>query len=164
LFAEETKHLLMAEAFGIAGSAISVASLLIQLAEKIERIRNFWVSIRDAPDFVLDISQSLEQLGELLQLRASKVTTPNLLLLDIISRCSKRVQHLEAILERLEPGVRSDRKIIRIWYSYKTRLRRTDIKDIQDSLKDAKSDLILANQAEEYVSGDYVLQVLSHTC
>jgi hypothetical protein len=147
-----TSHSRMAEAFGIAGSAISVASLLIQLAETTERIRDFCKSIRDAPDYIHDISQDLEQLRELLRRRANKVTAPNRLLLDIVAKCAKKVQRVEAIVERLEPGIRSSRKGVRLWYSYKAHLRRNDIKDIQESLRDAKANLMLANQDEEYVT------------
>ena len=139
------------EAFGIAGGTITFVSFLIQLADKTQTILDFWSSIRDAPEYVHDIAHDLEQVRELLRKRVEKVAVPNTLLLEIVEKCARRIQKLERILDRLEPGFRSQRRIIRLWYSYKTLLRKNDIKEIQDSLRDAKFDLIIANQNEEYV-------------
>lgn len=56
----------MAEAFGLAASVLSVASLAIQLGDSLQKAYEFWESIEDGPDDIRRISTELRWLANFL--------------------------------------------------------------------------------------------------
>lgn len=55
----------MAEAFGLAASVLSVASLAIQLGDSLQKAYEFWESIEDGPDHIRRLSSELRFLANI---------------------------------------------------------------------------------------------------
>jgi hypothetical protein len=134
------------EALTVAGGAIGIASLLIQLADQIQNLHCYWTSHKNAPEAVATIRLDLEQFRELLQQRADQTSNPSKLRLRIVKQCQAKIRCLEELVEDLEPGFRSSNKTVRYWNKHKYTQRKRHIEKFQQTLHDAKSDLILANQ------------------
>ena len=134
------------ETLGIAGGIVSIVSLFIQLADRVQILLDFWRSFQEAPEDVQFILRDLQQLRDILQHRAGTISAPSQLLLDVVGRCHQKIERLEGLLEDLEPGFKSPHRVVRKWHSFKATLRRNCIKEFRDALADTKTDLILVNQ------------------
>jgi hypothetical protein len=129
-----------------AGGVLSSVSLLVQLIDQVEALREFWQSFKDASNDVALILHDLNLLKDLLKDRANTLPVPSTLLVDVITKCEKKMVPLVRIVQEIEPGFKSRHKTVRLWSSYKTVKKAAYIKKFQDALHDAKGDLILVNQ------------------
>jgi hypothetical protein len=136
-----------------AASAISVASIGIQITESIHSLIRFCKSMKDAPDVIESISEDLAVLDEILtslltyhqciQLqRPDSSTESPQPVPKALTICLKRLRGLEQMVSGLEKGM-SSRKA---WTSLKAALKDDTIKNFQTSLESAKASLVLANQ------------------
>jgi len=130
----------------VAGGVLSIVSLLIQLIDKVNELREYWRSFRDAPQQVAAIIEDLGHLKDLLSDRANSLPVPSKSLLIVIARFERKIGPLESLIEELEPGFRSRHRVVRYWSAYKTTKKTTQLDNFQVALHDAKTDLILANQ------------------
>ena len=134
--------------FSTAASAVSVASIGIQIAESIHGLIKFCKSIRDAPEAIQTISEDLVLLDEILnslmtyyqtdQRRDHSATAqPAQTALNV---CLVRLRRLERMTSKLENRLAQSRA----WGSLKTALKENSIQKFQSSLEKTKTSLILA--------------------
>ena len=50
----------MAEAFGVAASAVGIASLGIQIVNSVRQLLDLWTYIKEAPEFVRKLLEDLK--------------------------------------------------------------------------------------------------------
>jgi N-terminal domain on NACHT_NTPase and P-loop NTPases len=137
----------------VAGGVLGIVSLLVQVSDKIEALRAFWKSFKDAPHDVADIIEGLEQLQELFRERAMNMPVPSKTLLDVIARVDGKIMPLENLARELDDSFKSPRRVTRMWAAYRTAKKDVQIKKFREALMEAKTDLILANQMIlEYVT------------
>ena len=136
---------------GLSGAAgvIAVGSVTVQLADSVKKLRDFWCSVKDAPDDVRAIAGDLEVLSRILaeisletQTQDQSPSTKAALL-----RCIDGTKPLAAIVEDLEPGFESRSARTRKWSALKTVFKAEKIKKYQSSLEGVKTSLILAQQS-----------------
>ncbi|KAH6995067.1 hypothetical protein EDB80DRAFT_876950 [Ilyonectria destructans] len=130
-----------------AGAAIGAFSLIIQLTERVESLRAFCKSFKDAPHDVSEMGQCLSELRALLKERASTHPMPSPALNAVLRRCDRRIKPLETLVSKLEPGFKSRHKTVRVWTRFATTQNAANVKKLRDELADAKLDLIIASQA-----------------
>lgn len=135
------------EALALSASVFSVASLFIQLAEKVQQLHDFWNSFQNAPSDIKHVVLDLQMFCDILDEGARSNVDSNPLLFKVLTRCDSKVESLKRIVESLEPGFASKRSIKRKWSSFKATLKKKNLTEFQRSLADTKLDLILIHQA-----------------
>lgn len=130
----------------VAGGVLGSVSLLIQLIDTVEALRAFWESVQDAPRRIASIVVDLKRLRGLLEDRATSLPAPSKLFLDVVSQYESKIAPLENIIEELEPGFRSRRRVIRYLNAYRAHKRNDQIDRFYNVLRDVKADIILVNQ------------------
>ncbi|PQE07814.1 ankyrin repeat-containing protein [Rutstroemia sp. NJR-2017a WRK4] len=129
--------------FSAAASAIGVISLAIQLADSINKLHEFWSSVRDAPQEVREITNDLKCLTSLLKEVANGGNHgPNVQW--GLECCETKLKSLFNIVQQLDPNFYSSNRRARIWNSVKVTLKKNKLKEFRDSLEGTKTTLILA--------------------
>jgi len=138
---------LQMDPFSTAAAAISVLSLAIQLVDTVQKVKEFWKSIKDAPADVSDIVNELDCILSILQelgeQDGERGPPGNVLVVKALQACGIYVRRLAACVRDLNPGLASG-KGVRTWTSLKVVLRRERIQSSQEALERVKSNLILA--------------------
>ena len=148
----------------VAGAAIGTLSLTIQLADRVEELRTFFKSFRDAPQEVAELGESLKTLRLVLTERAERLPLPNTALKHALSQCDRRITPLEECVRRLEPRFKSSRVSVRLWARLSATQNAAYVKKLRDDLMEAKANLMLVIQLlQEYVlSLFFVLRLHPH--
>lgn len=128
------------------GGVVSIASLAIQLGDKVQQVHDFWHSFKQAPAEIQQILQDLDSFSDLLDAGPRSNSNYDPLVLQILQRCDEKIEILRTRVTKLEPGFRSQKAVIRQWSSFNVVLKRKIIEKSQTAIRDAKSDLVLANQ------------------
>ena len=131
-----------------AASAMAVASLAIQLAEKAKRLCDFWSSIKDASEYIRAINADLELLTSVLAEMAFEAqrTSPNTTLAAVLQSCTGKLKLLAALTNSLEPGFASSSSRTKHWTAFKLILKSEKLTRFQEVLESLKSTLVLAQQ------------------
>ena len=135
------------EAFATASSTVSVVSLCVQLAEKIQILHDFWNSFQDAPANIKRIAEDLDIFNHIFQQGVRTQRTDNATLRRLLERTEDKIVKLEELVQKFEPNFGSKRLIIRKWASFRATLNKGNIEKFQRSLRDTKLDLILVGQS-----------------
>ncbi|KAF7545184.1 hypothetical protein G7Z17_g9366 [Cylindrodendrum hubeiense] len=146
-----------------AGAAIGAFSLIIQLAERVESLRAFCKSFKDAPQDVSEMGQCLSELRTLLKEKANTQPMPSPALNATLLRCDRRIKPLETLVAKLEPGFKSRHKRVRVWTRFAATQNAAHVKKLRDELADAKLDLILAGQAMSSGSNQGIYPTIHNT-
>ncbi len=130
-----------------AAGAVSFVSLAIQLFDKVQEVRNFWRSIKDAPaevnelirelDCILGILQGINELDDNLCLQNDGP------LVETLRACEMHIGKVSATVHDLKGGFAGG-KTSRTWTSLRFTLRKGQIKSSQEALERVKSNLMLA--------------------
>ncbi|KAH7141251.1 hypothetical protein B0J13DRAFT_54795 [Dactylonectria estremocensis] len=155
---DTTRALLLA-----AGAAMGVTGLIFQLAERVESLRAFCKSFKDAPHDVSEMGQRLAELRALLNERAKTHPMPSPTLKAVLQRCDRQIRPLEALIAKLEPGFKSRHKSVRVWTRFATTQNAAHVKSLRDELADAKLDLIIANLATSGVTNSDAYPTMQNT-
>ena len=134
---------------GLSGAAgvIAIGSVVVQLADGIKKLRDFWCSVKDAPDDIRAIAGDLEVLSCILAEIGLETKDQSPSTEAALLRCINGTKPLAAIVEDLEPGFESKSARTRKWSALKTAFKGEKIKRYQSSLKGVKTSLILAQQS-----------------
>lgn len=130
----------------VAGAAIGTLSLAIQLAERVQDLRNFFTSLKDAPQEVAELGESLQTLRLVLTERARSLPLPNPALKNALLQCDRRIKPLEDVVQKLEPRFKSSHATVRFWAKLSTTQNATYVKKLREKLVEAKADLMLVVQ------------------
>lgn len=134
----------MAEAFGVAGSAVGIISLALQLGEGISKLRDFWKAVKDAPEEILDILDELESTHEVL--KEIEHNLGNQTISPAATRslgfCQKGMNILHSAVKELDGEMRKRKK----WGGVKMVMKKELLEKMEKRLGRASSLMIMAHQ------------------
>ena len=131
-----------------AASGIAVVNVAIQLADSVQKLCDFWTSVKDAPEDINRFSLELTILSNVLA-RVAQHNRPDGLLESVLKSCRSNVSQLTRMLNRIEPGFASNNPHIRKWNAVKAVFKKAEVKKFQDALERTKSTLILMQQVQD---------------
>lgn len=127
--------------------ALSATASIVAVADGVKKLRDFWCSVRDAPDDVRAIARDLEVLSQILAEINLEGQDQNASMKAALSRCVDGTKPLAAIVQDLEPGFESKRSRTRKWSAFRMAFKSEKIKIYQSSLERMKTTLNLAQQS-----------------
>jgi len=130
----------MAEVLGVVASGLSVGSFAIQVVDSVQKLRNFWNSIKDAPDNIKALLEELDTLGRIIILEDQGQASSEARL-----HCQSAASKVTAVVKDLE-GVFGTAKRARYWAKVKAALEEKKLEKCLKRLERAKLSLILAKQ------------------
>lgn len=136
------------EGLSTAASAIAVVSIVVQLAENVTKLCDFWNSIREAPEDIRAISTDLELLSSVLTQIAVETqhVEPDTTLVAALHGCSVKVKILATLLHEIEPGFASTSSHVRKWTALKAVLKHAQLIKFREALERLKRTLLLVQQ------------------
>ncbi|TVY32214.1 hypothetical protein LSUB1_G008307 [Lachnellula subtilissima] len=138
----------MAE-LGVAASAISIASIAIQVGDSIIKLKDFWNHVKEAPEEIKWLMEEIETLGFVLSgVESSKAHSDPLHLEPAFANrclesCRKGASILEAVVKEADEEIRKRRKVGGV----KAVLKKGTIERLKERLRSAQLMLMLSNQA-----------------
>lgn len=136
----------------VAGGAIAVLSLSLQLGQSVQNIHCFWSSFTDAPLEVRRIQEDLsllkfllESIAEFYQSHPIVIVSSHSAATRSLDLCRLKVQKLASIVDALQAGLNGNRRQ-RCWAMFKTALRKNVIAETVEHLEGAKTTLLIVNQ------------------
>ncbi len=138
------------DGLSVAASGIAVVSVAVQLAESSKKLRDFWKSIKEAPEDIRAISVDLEILSNVLIQIANETqhVEPDATLIAALSGCCVKVKILTTILNEIEPGFASTSARVRKWTAFQAVLKRGELIKFQEALESLKGTLLLVQQTQ----------------
>ncbi|CAF9920432.1 hypothetical protein IMSHALPRED_004893 [Imshaugia aleurites] len=129
-------------------SGLAVVSIAIQLAENFKKLRDFWISIKEAPEDIRAISVDLELVSSVLTQIAYETqhVEPDATLIAALNGCCVKVKTLTTLLNEIEPGFASISSRIRKWTAFKAVLKHRELMRFQETLERLKGTLLLVQQ------------------
>ena len=121
----------------------AVVSLGIQLGSTVKEINDFVRTVRDAPDEVLRLAETLEQLLEilkqvhiLLERQDSISTVPDsfTIIASALQGCERRVKKLEALVTRVKKSLNGQHRYQRAAAALRSVLKKDEILDLRHQL------------------------------
>lgn len=148
-------------------SAIAVVSLAVQLVDTVHEISKFLKNVQDAPNEVLRLIETLDQLqGTLDNLR--QLIDQQFLVLRLpgspvfinkaMNNCEKQIKALETFVRAAKRSFKHERRLRRTWASMRAVAKKQDIEDMQCRLRDAKMDLQFALSSNSWQLHMYHIQ------
>ena len=139
------------EGLSASASAIAVVSIAIQLADSVNKLRDFWSAIEEAPQEVQAISADLELLSGVLAQIAYEAQhiEPDPTLIAALNGCSMKIKALAMILSEIEPGFDSRSLRVRKWTAFKATLKHRQLVKFQEALDRLKCTLSLVRQNQD---------------
>ncbi|KAH8820779.1 hypothetical protein F5884DRAFT_827109 [Xylogone sp. PMI_703] len=134
----------MAETIGF---AISIVSITAQVLDCAVKLHNFWGSVKDAPEEVLNLIDEIETLSDVFagcpDLNfGSASQAADASILRCLGRCQKEMNSLSHIVDKHYHGISKRKR----WGSLKLNLKKEILSSHIRSLERAKTMLILAQQ------------------
>ena len=141
----------MIDGLSAAASGIAVVGIAIRLADSVQKLCDFWTSVKDAPEDISCISAELTILSSVLARVAQEAqhNKPDLLLESALKSCRSYVSQLINILNKVEPGFASNNARIRKWSAIKAVFKKAQVTKFQDALERTKSTLMLMQQIQD---------------
>ncbi|PVH68362.1 hypothetical protein DL98DRAFT_631493 [Cadophora sp. DSE1049] len=121
---------------------MAVISLAVQLTQGLVKLYDFWGSVRDAPDEVIQMLFDLKLLENILHgLITRKDPSPHLLI---------------SIVRELEPNFSSNSRRVRMWGAFRAVRKKQKLQRFRDSLQETKTTLVLALMPHSQMPPIYV--------
>ncbi|TGO30219.1 hypothetical protein BPAE_0007g01000 [Botrytis paeoniae] len=134
----------MAETLGIAGSAVGIMSLAVQLGDGILKLKSFWTAVKDAPEEILYILDELDithvLLTEIEDSLGSQTISPAAA--RSLRLCQKGVDILNNAVKELEDEMRRRKK----WAGVKMVMKKELLEKMEKRLGRANSLMMMAHQ------------------
>ncbi|KAM0181855.1 hypothetical protein ACHAPF_001379 [Botrytis cinerea] len=135
----------MAEAFGVAASAVGIISLALQLGDGILKLKSFWGAVKDAPEEILYILDELDithvLLTEIEDSLGSQTISPAAA--RSLRLCQKGVDILNNAVRELEGEMRRRKK----WGGVKMVMKKELLEKMEKRLERANSLMMMAHQS-----------------
>ena len=128
-------------------SAFAVVSLAVQLVETGEKISKFLSSVKDAPNEVIKLYQTLDQLNNTLkqvsylleqQYLVLRLPGTPVFLTNALGTCKKRINILEDVIRKAQKRIDHQSRVQRSWAAMKFVSKKEDILEMQSHLRDAE--------------------------
>ncbi|KAF7876951.1 uncharacterized protein EAF02_008171 [Botrytis sinoallii] len=134
----------MAEALGIAGSAVGIISLAVQLGDGILKLKSFWMAVKHAPEEILYILDELDithvLLMEIEDSLGSQTISPAAA--RSLRLCQKGVDILNNAVKELEDEMKRRKK----WGGVKMVMKKELLEKMEKRLGRANSLMMMAHQ------------------
>jgi len=135
------------EMLGAASSVFAVVSLAVQLSSNIQKLIEFWDSVKEAPAEVAQIKSQLQILGTLLRsieddYAASSNDGSSELGIECLRVCAESIAKLEKLCRELDKGLNGS-GIRRRWTCLRKAMKEKELIDCWAEIERAKSMLIL---------------------
>lgn len=128
----------MAELFGIATGAISVAGFAGQLAQSTAFLYGFISDIKGAPDKVRALSKELRILGSILANIRTPTSSQSDALEEALKYCESCLNKLLEFIKKIDPNQYEKRKK-RLWAKFKVAMKKSDLTTYLGELQRAES-------------------------
>ena len=121
-------------------SAFAVVSLAIQLVETGEKISKFLTSVQDAPNEVVKMGQTLDQLNSTLKQVSSLLEQQYLTLrlpgspihiMNALQNCEKKIRTLDGVIQIAKTNMDHRNRLYRSWAAMKLVLKKEEIREMQ---------------------------------
>jgi len=133
----------MAEIFGVASGALSVAGLAGQLAQSAAFLYDFVSDIRGAPKRVRALGEELRILKSILGNIQKSYTVQNADLEHALKHCQKRLNELLRFVKKVDPDQHA-KKRRKLWSQFRVALKSSDLAKYLGELDRSKSMLLQA--------------------
>ena len=138
------------EALGSAASVITVASLAIQVCEELQKVHEFWQSVKEAPDDIAHVSTEINLFLTWLAIIANNYQrqglnhrSPNeVAATDTLKLCLATVHDMNEVVKDVESGF-SRGSLARRWASVKFVFRKDKREKVMAQIERMKSLLII---------------------
>ncbi|KAF7890527.1 hypothetical protein EAF00_008842 [Botryotinia globosa] len=134
----------MAEALGIAGSAVGIISLAVQVGDGILKLKSFWNAVKDAPEEILYILDELDithvLLTEIEDSLGSQTISPAAA--RSLRLCQKGVDILNKAIKELEDEMKRRKK----WGGVRMVMKKELLEKMEKRLGRANSLMMMAHQ------------------
>jgi hypothetical protein len=136
------------EALEVAGSVVSLVTILGQLIQSARQLHDFWSSVKDVPKSLEWFTEDLNIIREILeaihpQLMQGSATIGSSTALRLLKKCAISIGNLEAFVKPLQSGPGDSRKA-KTWKSIKAVFLSDKIKSYRENLESLKVTLLLA--------------------
>lgn len=137
---------------GVSG-VFAVVSLAIQLVDSVQEVRSFLKDIRNAPNELVRLDETLDQLHSNLkyvrnlleqQFITSRLPGTPTFILHGLQECEKRLEPIKRLVDDAKVSSNQQRRVYRAWALTKLAFKKEDLQQLERQLCDAKSDLHLA--------------------
>ena len=143
----------MAEAFGVAGSAVGVISLGIQFCQGLLTYYESWKGchqdIENTSKSITGLTEILERVSNVIEKKTGQDESIELQISSIVVRCLTNINALSAELDRFEKYPRSadvrakvKSQLRRLYYPFKE----STLANLREIIQDVRDDLLLALQ------------------
>ena len=137
---------------GVSG-AFAVVSLAIQLVDSVQEARTFLKDVRNAPNELVRLDETLDQLSSVLQyvrtlleeqILALRLPGTPTFILGALENCARKMGPLKSLVDEARVSTGQRRSLQRAWGSTRFAAKKKDLRQLERQLSDAKSDLQLA--------------------
>lgn len=134
-------------------SIFAVISLAIQVLDTVQKTSGFLKNIQDAPAELIELSETLDQLGLVLQevkllLNQRYMVLPlpgsPMVLLRALDECERRIKPLQVIIREVRGTMEQGNRAQKTWASFKLVIKKERLRELRTNLRDAKLDLSTA--------------------
>lgn len=138
----------MAE-LGVAASAISIASIAIQVGDSILKLKTFWDHVKEAPEEIKYLIDEIETLNLVLSGFSSDETPNGPLSIEpafssrCLELCRKGAGILETVVKEIDVEIGKRKRV----GSFKAVLKKGTIERLKERMRSAQLMLMLSNQA-----------------
>ncbi|KUJ20769.1 uncharacterized protein LY89DRAFT_730785 [Mollisia scopiformis] len=138
----------MAEILGLVSSGLSVASIAIQISDSVLKLKEFWSSVKDAPEDIKYLVDEIDTLGLILTDIGNNERRRDSSLVGFASArkclalCQKGSRILEEVANDLEDKIGNKRRV----GAFRAALKIGMVEKLRDRLKNAQFMLMLSNQ------------------
>lgn len=144
----------MAEVVGVVSSAITFATLAIQVGKSVQTLKDYWDAIRDAPDDLKWLVREIEVFGSIMADVDADLTRypPALAMINCqhalqsLQFCKEAVDALNALCEDLVQDVDSKNRLRRSYQAVKIVLRQRKVEKHISKLHNVVRLLMLSQQ------------------
>ena len=153
-------------------SGFAVVSLAIQLVETGEKISNFLKSVQDAPNEVIRLGQTLDQLNSTLkqvsylleqQYQVLRLPGSPVFITNALKNCENTIMRLEGAIEKAKRSIGHHNRINRSWAAMRFVSRKEEIREMQDQIRDTEAGLQTAVLSNSWQL-QYISQCEHHLC
>ena len=130
----------------VAASAVAFASIAIQLGQSFITLYEFWESVKEAPENVSAVVKDLKLLAAILrQIELNEQQYgQNAEVTDALKSCTAKVDILRNLVDQLEPGFASKRRVQRKWTALRAALKSDKVEKFRKLLEETKTTILLA--------------------
>jgi hypothetical protein len=138
----------MAEILGVVASGISIASIAIQIGESALKLKEFWDTVKEAPEEIKYLIDEIETLSLILSDIGNSEQQGDLPLVGKESAkkslefCQKGAAILKGVVKELDEKIAKGKRI----GGFKAALKKNVTEKLRDRLRSAQFMLMLSNQ------------------